>query len=151
MMPSIYDALLTLRAHLSAITIANGYPINVHAVAIHRDALAVGSDDSLPMITLFLQRDEFDRAPTEQQNDIEASTPFQHYRRVLELEGFVDVSEDSWELALEELLTSVRLALRRYPDPLRMTPPQFFPPEQNVASFTLTLSIPYEVNLSMLR
>lgn len=143
-----YEALLRLKAHLETIKVANGYALDVGTVALDREVLAVGSNAPLPIITLLTQRDEFDRQV--EQGDIEASEPFQHYRRLIDLEGFVDASEQGWELALETLLHDLRLALRRYPSMLRMGTPVFLPPEQNTASFTLSLSVPYTLNFSMI-
>lgn len=139
--------LLALKAHLETITTANGYPLTVGTVAMDRDALAVGSRATLPMITLLTQRDVFDRQ--EEQGDIETSQPFQAYRRIVEMEGWVDASVSGWEVALETLLSAVRLALVRYPRPLRMTPPAFLPPDQDTASFVITLYIPYEIDLTV--
>lgn len=141
------DELLALKAHLETITTANGYPMTLGAVSIDRDALAVGSNAPLPIITLLTQRDVFDRQ--DEQGDIETSQRFQAYRRIVELEGWVDARNNGWEVALEILLSAVRLALVRYPRPLRMTPPVFLPPDQDTASFVITLYIPYEVDLTL--
>ena len=118
------ESLLALRDHLKTITVANGYPMTVGDVALDRGALAVGSDAKLPIITLLMQRDVFDRQTD--QGDIECSAYFQSYLRVVELEGFVDTTNSGWELALESFLLTVRIALQRYPKPLRMTPPRAF-------------------------
>lgn len=142
------DALLALKTHLETITTANGYPLTVCNVAMNRDALAIGSDAPLPMLTLFTQRDLFDQITDQGRGEIHVGRLNQSYRRIVELEGFVDVSTTGWEQALETLLTSVRLALFRYSHPLWMTAPVFLPPSQFTASFTITLIIKHTVDFN---
>lgn len=142
-MTAAIDSLQALKSQLETITVANGYANDVKAVSIGRDALAVGSETQLPIITITTLRDAI---PADNGADIEASTPVQYWDRIAEIEALVDGGDD-WEIAIDALLNDVRRAFVRYRKPLRMGAPTFLPPADggNAASFLLAITFPYSV------
>ena len=140
-------ALQALKAHLETVTVANGYQINIAAVAIGRAALAVGSKAALPVITLTTLRDE----SPEGSGYIEAGSLHQSWTRLVQMEALIDGS-DAWEADLDAALYDLRKALTRYKRPLLIGPPEFTPPALDAtgsggtAALLMPLKIPYELS-----
>lgn len=140
-------ALQALKAHLETVTVANGYQINIAAVAIGRAALAVGSKAALPVITLTTVRDD----PPEGSGYIEAGSLHQSWTRLVQMEALIDGS-DAWEADLDAALHDLRKALTRYKRPLLIGPPEFTPPALDAAgsggtaALLMPLKIPYELS-----
>lgn len=141
--PAPVVALWELKAQLETIKIANGYRTDIGKVFTGRGALAVGSNESLPTITLTMLGDVLpDGEP-----DIEAGERIQYWMRNTELQAYVD-GKDDWEVALDALLDDVRRALTIFRKPLRIGSPNFGPPAASgeTASFLMMLKFPYELN-----
>lgn len=140
-------ALQALKAHLETVTVANGYQINIAAVAIGRAALAVGSKAALPVITLTTVRDE----SPEGSGYIEAGNLHQSWTSLVQMEALIDGSGD-WDAALGAALHDLRKALTRYKKPLLIGPAEFTPPALDAtgsggtAALLMPLKIPYELS-----
>jgi len=136
------DSLQALKAQLETITIANGYANDVKAVYIGRDALAVGSEDPLPIITLTTFRDDPAAGGT-----LEAGVWLQTWTRTVELEMLVS-GDGAWETALDTVWDDTRRALARYGKPLMLGGISFMPPAVKTASALLQLTYSYTVDYS---
>jgi hypothetical protein len=136
------DSLQALKAQLETITVANGYANDVKAVYIGRDALAVGSEDPLPIITLTTFRDDPAAGGT-----LEAGVWLQTWTRTVELEMLVS-GDGAWETALDTVWDDTRRALARYGKPLMLGGISFMPPAVKTASALLQLTYSYTVDYS---
>lgn len=141
-MTAAIDSLQALKAQLETITIANGYANDVKAVYIGRDALAVGSEDPLPIITLTTFRDDPAAGGT-----LEAGVWLQTWTRTVELEMLVS-GDGAWETALDTVWDDTRRALARYGKPLMLGGISFMPPAVKTASALLQLTYSYTVDYS---
>lgn len=141
-MTAAIDSLLTLKSQLETITVANGYANDVKAVYIGRDALAVGSEDPLPIITLTTFRDDPAAGGT-----LEAGVWLQTWTRTVELEMLVS-GDGAWETALDTVWDDTRRALARYAKPLTLGGISFMPPAVKTASALLQLTYSYTVDYS---
>lgn len=140
-------ALQALKAHLETVTVANGYQINIAAVAIGRAALAVGSKAALPVITLTTVRDE----SPEGSGYIEAGSLHQSWTRLVQMEALIDGSGD-WDAALDATLYDLRKALTRHKKPLLIGSAEFYAPALDAtgsggtAALLMPLKLVYELN-----
>ena len=141
-MTAAIDSLQALKAQLETITVANGYANDVKAVYIGRDALAVGSEDPLPIITLTTFRDDPAVGGT-----LEAGVWLQTWTRTVELEMLVS-GDGAWETALDTVWDDTRRALARYGKPLMLGGISFIPPAGKTASAVLQLTYSYTVDYS---
>jgi hypothetical protein len=137
------DSLQALKAQLETITIANGYATDIGAVSIGRDALAVGSKATLPIITLTTLRDD----PSG--GTMEAGVWLQTWTRTVEMELLV-AGADGWETALDIVWDDARRAMARYAKPLTLGGISFIPPSDGgeIASTVLQLTYSYTVDYS---
>ncbi len=141
-MTAAIDSLQALKAQLETIAVANGYANDVKAVYIGRDALAVGSEDPLPIITLTTFRDDPAAGGT-----LEAGVWLQTWTRTVELEMLVS-GDGAWETALDTVWDDTRRALARYGKPLMLGGISFMPPAVKTASALLQLTYSYTVDYS---
>lgn len=143
-MTSAIDSLQALKAQLETITIANGYATEIGAVSIGRDALAVGSKATLPIITLTTVRDD----PSG--GTLEAGVWLQTWTRTVEMELLV-AGADGWETALDIVWDDARRAMARYAKPLILGGISFIPPSDGgeIASAVLQLTYSYTVDYSL--
>ena len=142
-MTAAIDSLQAIKAQLETITVANGYATDIGAVSIGRDALAVGSKATLPIITLTPVRDD----PAG--GTLEAGGWLQTWTRTVEMELLV-AGSDGWETALDTVLDDARRALARYGKPLMLGGISFIPPSDGgeIASAVLQLTYSYTVDYS---
>lgn len=138
------DALAALAAHLATITVANGYTVDIGAVSTGRAALAVGSQTTLPALTLTSVRDDPATGGT-----VEAGLWFQGWTRTVQLEALV-AGADTWDLDLDAVLNDVRRALTRFPYPMTLGGITFTPPFDGgeIASAVMPLTFNYTVDYS---
>lgn len=143
-MTAAIDSLQALKAQLETITVANGYAADIGAVSIGRDALAVGSKATLPIITLTTLRDD----PSG--GTLEAGVWLQTWTRTVEMELLV-AGADGWEAALDIVWDDARRALARYWKPLTLGGISFIPPSDGgeIASAVLQLTYSYTVDYSL--
>lgn len=143
-MTAAIDSLQALKAQLETITVANGYAADIGAVSIGRDALAVGSKATLPIITLTTLRDDPSTGGT-----MEAGVWLQAWTRTVEMELLV-AGADGWETALDTVWDDARRVLARYNKPLMLGGISFIPPLDggDIASAVLQLTYSYTVDYS---
>lgn len=146
-MSAAYTQMAALAEHLrTTITVANGYPFDIGTVGIGQAALAVGSQATLPAITLTITQDL--PAGNQTGNRIEASTWHQSWERIIELEGKVDQAE--WDQALDGLLDAIRRALVRFQHVTWMTGALLTRPVQSgdTATLAMQLALSYQADYS---
>lgn len=143
-MTAAIDSLQALKAQLETITVANGYAADIGAVSVGRDALAVGSKATLPIITLTTLRDDPAAGGT-----MEAGVWLQTWARTVEMELLV-AGSDGWETALDIVWDDARRAMARYAKPLMLGGISFIPPSDGgeIASAVLQLTYSYTVDYS---
>ncbi len=143
-MTAAIDSLQALKAQLETITVANGYAADIGAVSVGRDALAVGSKATLPIITLTTLRDDPSTGGT-----MEAGVWLQAWTRTVEMELLV-AGVDGWETALDTVWDDARRVLARYNKPLMLGGISFIPPSDGgeIASAVLQLTYSYTVDYS---
>lgn len=132
------ETLLALKSQLGMITQANGYRTDVGAVFTGRGALAVGTQQPSPTMTLTIVRDD----PVSENGDVDAGQWVQNWRRTIELEVLADGAED-WDVVLDAAIDDVRRALTHVPRPIKIGAIAFMPPASGGATAVAVISISY--------